>query len=308
MQPKKILAICIRDESFEDFLSIAKRVNRIDKTIGVMIRNGSFHPSEIPLQYLSLPLLTLYLVNPPATLPARGHTLCVQDLGKWEEYKNFAAAGLSIPKAQPYTIGQTVDPVEWGEYVILKPTHESLGRGVLLIPTTELKKISSDTIAQHHSLKKVSYMLQQFIDTGPLLPGNRVMSLLGQPLLSYCWEDCTPIKLPTNLEESFSRSFFASAENKRIRKLMIDDDILEFAQRIFHIHPDLPLQGIDIIRDTKTKQLYVLENNSGGNIWSFSMTNSNPYKSFGRKAMLSQFMAWDRAAEILVKKTHELAR
>ena len=88
---KKLLAVSVRDESFNDFLNIAKRVNRIDSNIGVMILNGSFHPSEIPLQYLSLPLLTLYLVNPPATLPARGHTLCVQDLGKWEEYKNFAA-------------------------------------------------------------------------------------------------------------------------------------------------------------------------------------------------------------------------
>jgi hypothetical protein len=307
MSAKKILAISTRQESYDDFVNIGKRVNRLDSSIIVSVNNGSFDTSQLPLHLHHLPLLTLYMVNPPNTLPLRGHTLCVKDLGKLEEYKNFAAAGVLIPRAKPYQLGETVDPGEWGEYVILKPTHDSLGRGVVLIQTSELKKISIDTIPVNHPLGKVSYILQEFIDPGPLMPGYRVMSLMGQPLLSYCWDNVTPAQLPNSFDDSFSRFLFAAAENERVRKLVIEEDIIEFAQQVFEVHADLPLQGIDIIRDAQTKQLYVLENNSGGNVWSFSMSDSNPYRSFGRKAMVTQFMAFDRAAEILVRKTHELA-
>ena len=52
----------------------------------------------------------------------------------------------------------------------------------------------------------------------------------------------------------------------------------------------------------------MLENNSGGNVWSFGRKEATTLQALGRKALVTQFMAWDRAAEILVKKTHELAR
>ena len=312
---KKLLAVSVRDESFNDFLNIAKRVNRIDSNIGVMILNGSFHPSEIPLQYLSLPLLTLYLVNPPATLPARGHTLCVQDLGKWEEYKNFAAAGIPIPKAQPYTIGQTVDPAEWGEYVVLKPIHSSFGTGNMLVPTRWLEKIQRQRIPSNNLLLSSPYLLQQFIDSGPHAISYRVLSLLGEPLLCRSSMRTKPVKYPDSLDEIFQNNSFTSnlppgeeTLGERKLELVSDQEILEFSKDAFNVYPDLPLQGIDIFRNASTGKLYVLENNSGGNVWSFSRKGGTTLQALGRKALVTQFMAFDRAAEVLVKKTHELAR
>lgn len=37
MAQEKILAICIRDESYEDFISIGKRIHRMDNSIIVNI-------------------------------------------------------------------------------------------------------------------------------------------------------------------------------------------------------------------------------------------------------------------------------
>lgn len=88
MQAQKILALCVREEHYDDFLAIGKRVNRLDKSIIVSVNSVAFDPSSLPPLCRHLPLLTLYLVNPPATLPVRGHTLCMKDLGKLEEYKN----------------------------------------------------------------------------------------------------------------------------------------------------------------------------------------------------------------------------
>jgi hypothetical protein len=315
MKISKLLTISTRDENFDDFLNVAKRINRIDSTIGVLIRNGSFHPNEIPLRYLKLPLLTLYLVNPPDTLPVRGHTLCVKDLGKMEEYKNFVAAGIPIPKVKPYIIGETVDPTEWGDYVVLKPVYSSFGIGNMLVRTSWLGQIELNRIPLGHPLATIPYLLQQFIDTGANAISYRVLSLLGQVLMCRSTSRTKLTTYPESLDEIFLNHSFTSnlapgeqTINERKLELVEDQEILELSKDAFNAHPDLPLQGIDFVRDAKSGKLYVLENNSGGNVWAFSRKGSATLQAIGRKALVTQFMAFDRAAEILAKKTHELAR
>jgi len=309
------LALSIREEIFEDFRNIAKRIERLDNSIGVLIRIERFHPHEIPLQFHGLPLLTLHLVNPPETPHTRGCTLCVKDLGKLEEYKNFVAAGMPIPKVKPYTIGETVDAAEWGDYVVLKPVHSSHAIGNLLVPTNWLAQIERNRIPATHPLASSPYLLQQFVDTGFHAMSFRVLSFLGQPLMCVSWRRTRAIKYPDTLDEIFSNESFTSnfkqeknMFDEREFKIANDDEVIEFSKQVFNAHPELPLQGIDIVREAKSGKLYVLENNSGGNVWTFSNAISPTLKAIGRKALVTQFMAFDRAAEILVKKTQELAR
>ncbi|MGB4346557.1 MAG: hypothetical protein WBJ21_09195, partial [Burkholderiaceae bacterium] len=167
MAHEKVLAICTREENYEDFVSIGKRIHRLDNSIIVNISNGQFHPEQLPTRFNDLPLLTLYLVNPPDKVPTRGYTLCVKDIGKLEEYKNFVAAGVPIPKVKPYTIGEIVDAADWGDYVVLKPVHSSIGIGNILVHTSWLKEIEHNRIPPDHPLASSPYLLQQFIDTGP---------------------------------------------------------------------------------------------------------------------------------------------
>ena len=315
MSVKKLLAICARDESFDDFLNIAKRINSMDTSIGVLIRSASFHPSEIPFQYLSLPLLTLYLVNPPTTLPTRGHTLCVEDLGKATEYENFLAAGFSIPRTRRYHLGEVLDPADWGPYVILKPVYGSYAIGNLLAPTAQVGELSANRIPNGHPLKTSPYLVQQYISTGSSACSYRVIALLGQPLLCVRYGRTGEITYPHSIDEIFNNYTFFSNFNQegttsseRTYAMSNDDEIIKFAQEVFSVHPHLPLQGIDIIREANSGKLYVLETNSGGNVWSFSLTGNPTLKILGKKALVTQFMAWDKAAEILVAKTNELAR
>ncbi len=315
MQEKKVLAICVRDQNYEDFISVGKRIHRLDNSIIVNISNGQFHPDQLAARFNHLPLLTLYLVNPPDKVPARGHTLCVKDLGKLDEYTNFVAAGVPIPKVKPYTIGESVDPKEWGDYVVLKPVYSSHAQGNLLVHTTWLEQITHNRIPPEHSLSGTPYLLQQFVETGSHALSYRVLSLLGQPLMCISWRRTRVIKYPDTLDEIFSNESFTSnfkqEENmldEREFKIANDEEVVKFSSQVFNAHPDLPLQGIDIVRDAKSGKLYVLENNSGGNVWTFSSLISPTLKAIGRKALVTQFMAFDRAAEILVKKTRELAR
>ncbi len=208
-----------------------------------------------------------------------------------------------------------LDPADWGPYVILKPVHGSFAIGNLLAPTAHVGELTADRIPDGHPLKTSPYLVQQFINTGSSVCSYRVIVLLGQPLLCVRYGRTGQIEYPHSIDEIFNNySFFSNfnqdgtTSSERTYAMSNDEEVIKFAQKVFSVHPHLPLQGIDIIRDADTGKLYVLETNSGGNVWSFSLTGNPTLKMLGKKALVTQFMAWDKAAEILVAKTHELAR
>ena len=55
-----------------------------------------------------------------------------------------------------------------------------------------------------------------------------------------------------------------------VREFTRDADILELARRAYSTLPEIPLQGLDIVREAETGGLFVLEANPGGNTWIFS--------------------------------------
>ena len=51
----------------------------------------------------------------------------------------------------------------------------------------------------------------------------------------------------------------------------------------------------------------MLEANHGGNSWIFTKKDWHSYKTLGRSFLLQQFDAFNVAADVLIKKTEELA-
>lgn len=75
--------------------------------------------------------------------------------------------------------------------------------------------------------------------------------------------------------------------------------------------PDVPLQGIDVLRENKTGKLYALESNPGGNTWHFSSAFGAILRDEvgdGRAKMLAQYDALPRAARTLIEATRAYAR
>jgi hypothetical protein len=68
-------------------------------------------------------------------LPARGRTLHVKRIDKFEQYQHYVIANISTPKTIEYEIGQGIDINEWGEYVFLKSRNSSYSENSFLIPT-----------------------------------------------------------------------------------------------------------------------------------------------------------------------------
>jgi hypothetical protein len=89
-----------------------------------------------------------------------------------------------------------------------------------------------------------------------------------------------------------------------------DDQIISLSKRVALAFENIPLLGIDFVKDAKTSKLYVLEVNAGGNTWHFSSNlwaarrQANPDLT---RAMKEQFGAFDIAAKVLVENVRSRA-
>jgi hypothetical protein len=302
----KILAICCRPENYDDFLAIAKRIIKKAPEIVVVIKPFIYHPDELDPALKHFPLFNIYLVNPPEKLPARGKTLYVKAIDKFEQYQNYTLADISVPKTIEYEIGQPLNLNEWGDYVFLKAINSSLSINSFLIPTKYIQNIQP----YFDKLKiKNKMLLQEFIYTGEYVNHYRVLNFLGEPL--YCTKTTNPYRLllPSNLEEVFNNNTTqTSLQNIDLQfQSETNKEVLDFSRKVYNVFPEKPLQGIDIVLDNN-KKLFALEGNQGGNVWTFSLQSSKMLAALGRTVLLKQFNAFDVACDILIKKTNELAK
>ena len=151
-------------------------------------------------------------------------------------------------------------------------------------------------------------MVQQFIETGPNVRHYRVNTLFGRAL--YCMLNTLNEVLPDlqSITEEFQSDAIASNPHdlsKRIFELVADRDVLELAARAHAAFPDVPVKGIDIVRDHKTGQLYVLELNCTSNAWAISSKYAADFRTgpTTKEKMIAQFDAWDVAAQVLIERT-----
>lgn len=306
MKAGKVLAICCRTENYNDFVAIGKRIIRKAPEIAVVIKPVFYHPNELDPALQNFPLLNLYLVNPPQVIPSRGKTLFVERIDKFEQIKQYTAAGIATPKTIEYELGQPINKNDWGEHVFIKPRKGSFSENSFLIPT----KYILDIKPFFEKLRvEDKFILQEFILTGVNAISYRVLNFFGEALSFISLTIPKPIYLPNNLDEALNNDTVqTNLENvNAIRKFEYDNEILNFSKKTFNVFNEKPIQGTDIIIDIKSNKLLVLEANLGGNSWGFTKEDWGAYKQLGRSALLQQFNAFDIAADVLIKKTEELA-
>ncbi len=309
---KKTLIVVYRKESAQDFEEIARRIRKIDPTIAVYMVAHILTSKMVPPYLLDLPLLVIYLVNPPVTNFSVAKKLAVEEMGKIDEYEHFKKHTIPCLPIERFKWGMVLDPKVYGDWVVLKPEHiTSTGNDVNMVPTKLIPSLKIEDFSADHLINKDNYLVQKFIKTGECPTHYRVLVFLGEILYSATsvQKSAYP-KQEDNIKELLKSSVASNLTGHRTATLDIDNKMSELALNVAKAFPDNPLLGIDIIKDEKSAALYVLEVNLGGNTWAFSSEVAGMLREAlgGRKAMVLQYNAWDRAAEALVRKTHELAR
>ena len=80
-------------------------------------------------------------------------------------------------------------------------------------------------------------------------------------------------------------------------------DLIRFGERAARVFPDLPLLGVDILKQAGTGQLLVTEVNALGHNWNFSRQFVETFKV----TVAAQFDGLRKAAYVLAEQTQKLA-
>ena len=309
---KKSVVIVCREESLKDFEDIARRARRLDTSIAVIILPNIFHSSQIPKYIFNLPMLVIYLVNPPINEFKSLKKISVKRLDKLEQFERYLDYGLPCLPIEAFKWGMHLSKEQYGNYVVLKPQNiQSTGKDINMIPTHSIGDIELKDFPTDHLIHKDSYYVQKFIHTDLCATHFRVIIFLNQVLSSI--KSISRINLPkedTPLHILLNTSVASNNQEYRDIELFEDETIINFALHIASKFSDIPLLGIDILKDSSTNKLYVLELNAGGNTWAFSSAIASHFRESvgGRKKLIQQYNAWDRAAEAIILKTNQLAQ
>lgn len=327
MPERNLIIIHRGSEYVRDFAEISEKISAIDPAISVY-SIGPKTTRAMPDDAWSRPTLTVALLSKFKAEIRRGPVLRNRQIHKPGQYRAFVEAGLPTPPTVHFVPGIRLDPILFGEYVVIKPINPDLGsygRGVQLFRRRKLEKMSRSDFPPDHLIHRDydGYIVQRFIDTGPRLPLYRVTTLFSTPL--FCWLEKEKVPVPPSGSTDAdieARRIVSNSGNFRDRYPFAEDDILDLSVRVGKALPDIPLLGMDIIREEKSGKPYVLECNPGGNTWHFSskltagvrrrmggvtLVGEKKAELLGRQMLIDQFGAWERAAEVLVERTRALA-
>lgn len=239
--------------------------------------------------------------------PLRGAVLQGSHLTKIQEMERLERAGIPVPRWRPVTReSPPPDVTGFGPYVVMKPEDGKRGADVRIVRSEKVRFLDPRTRVAAPTQR---WIAQQYVHTGPWPTSQRVVTLCGVPLYatrSRADHARKPIRDATDFG-SGGKSIVASHVGCTI-EFCYDADILALAERTACAFPEIPLLGIDILRDAESDALHVIEVNSSGQCWGFSSGLGNSMQERLGHRYESQFDAFARAARVLIEQTRRLAR
>lgn len=222
---------------------------------------------------------------------------------KHQQYRKIKEAGLPVLQWCEVREGTELDPADWGEYVVLKPEGGKRGRGVKITKTRKVRW--KDEMQEGERV-----VAQQFAYTGELPVSYRVLTFLGEPL--YCMKSVN-ISCGNKLERVESSKDFAghnivaTARQGEVQ-LVNDSEVMDFAREVAGAFKEIPVLGIDVVRDIRSSELYCVEVNPYGQTWHFSSELGEMVQEAMGQRFEDQFEAFKVVSDVVVKKAHLLAK
>jgi hypothetical protein len=293
-----------------DFHAIASRIRAKASDIGVFVVENDRLMASTRREAAKAPTLVMSPGPLDQFRPLRGTVYAGRPMSKLVELQRLKDGGIPVPDFQALGRGERPSPARFGDVVIIKPAFDmaSMGRDVHLSRT----KMASGDYPRHwpanHPGRREPMIAQRFIDTGPYPSHYRVITLFSEVLFARRCTSTRPRAPLDGPQDMLWRSVVQPDYGHRDYVIARDEDVLDLARRTYAAMPDIPLQGIDIIREVGTGRLFVLEINPGGNTWLFSsIFAAGAKKDLGMDDLSVPFQSWEVAADALIRKTREEA-
>jgi len=311
-EPTRNLLIVQNPPSYQDpadWIAIRERIERDAPDIEVRIVDNGQPNSAVEPWLAQRPSLIFSACALVDFSPLSGAVFCGHLVGKDQQMRRLSAIGILTPRTAILTPDETFDPKVWGEYVVVKPNGNShSGQNVKLVRTVDIPARYDELIA----LTDRSLLVQQYIEhSEDGYPTHyRVLSMFGRAL--FCGRNRWVKKRPPLAEIAADpQGVIASNDDTmggHVRTICNEEKIIALGERTHEAFPECPVLGPDIVRDTQSGRLYVLEVNPYGAVWHLSSFLAKELDPEHVRARYAQFNALDRAANLLIEKTRSDAR
>lgn len=299
-------------QSIDDWREVAQKVRRADPSIAVFVVNADEPDGPLVAAAAKLPTLVFSAAPIGRFTPGRGKVYQGQLIPKALQLKRIHEAGLPVPPSAVLSPNFVPDRSILGPLVVLKPTDlasSSHGKAIQLMRTERVRYVPPEELPEDHPGRRGPIIVQKYIDTGPHVQSYRVLTLFGDPLLCQL-SDLEDERVDLDADDATLESANIAIQgggDSRHRRFIYHADVVHLARRVHAAIPEVPLKGIDIVREASTGRLYVLEINPGGNTWHFSSNflaaarAKEPPETTERR--LKQLDAFGTAALALVRVT-----
>ena len=296
------------NEDVADWIAVKSRIDSRAPDIDARIAGNHFRDEQIEAWQATRPSLVFAVCPLWRYQPRAGKIFAGQPLSKIEEHERLDAAGIPTPRTVRLRRDLALDPEEWGDYVVVKPARGSFGRDVHLVATRDLAA-RFDAVNDPKDGVSIVQPFVEHVDTQGRPTTHRVLTFFGKALYAIrsCWSE--PRAAVAEIARDGQLLAANAGAKERLRKILDDPEIVALAERAASAVPEAPALGIDVIRETGTGKLFVLELNAAGTVWHLSSaTGRARYPDDFRKKLYAQFNALDRIADLLIEKTRAEAR
>lgn len=306
---KNLFILCDRNHFWADFHDIGNRIIEQAKDVAVHILPSHFTAEAIPVTAWQHPSITVAFANSFMFNPSRGPVYHNRALSKLYQYQVFRNAGIPSPHVEMHSPEKSFEEDVWGRFVVIKPADLRLTSdkdNVRLVRTRRLNQMGNDLYSLLGYEPGTQLLIQSFIDTGRKPQHYRVLSLFAEPL--YAQHKILHRSRPDLVEpdEVLMKAVVSDGSGEHTREYGDYPDVIAFARKIAGAFDEIPLLGIDILREVPTGKLFALEVNAGGNTWHFSSPSSARRRAQfpqDTQAMKEQLSAFDAAARALIRQT-----
>lgn len=308
-----ILVHQISKQAYSDYEFIAGRMSALASDIRVFNVDTREQDWKWRKEAAASPTLVISPMPIKKFSPGRGRILQGFDFPKSTQYERLAAGGIPIADWISIEPGVSLDPKNWGAYVVIKPDISRKGAEIKIKRTGRVRYKPPEAYAGDHPAQLAPLLAQRFIYTGRWPNNYRVVTLFGRALMSWHCEAVHSLR-PLEGRDAFRGgaegggiTIVSNKMGSRYR-LSAESDVIDLAERAHAAFPEQPLLGTDIVRDVETGELCVLETNPRGDAWLMSSDTGNSIQTDNQIDFSRQFNALDIAAKVLIDKTRALAQ
>lgn len=283
-----------------DFEELAHWIAALDPELSVHVVHdvkGADQAAEVP----DLPTLTFSPGPLRGLRPRRGTVFRGQHVAKSVEYRALAAIGVPVPRWVRLLPGETPALEQLGSYVVTKPDFGARGAEVRIERCADARWTPPRTqLARDFGGPFNPRLAQQFVFTGHWPHSFRVSTLFGSTLWSMRIE-ASHERQPLLERSDFHGQSIVSSGHGCSFSLSNDAAVIALAERASAALPQVPVLGIDILRDASTGELFVVELNSLGFSWHFSSPSGLEIQAQFGFDLSAQFDGRKKAARLLAE-------